>query len=102
MNVTFINPVLSAMMDVLTMMAQLEPAAGKPRIKSDGKALGAVTGFMHMQSPQITGSLAVSFSEPVILEIGKRMLRRDFDSIDDSIKDLVGEITNMVVGGAKA
>ena len=54
-----------------------------------------------MSSPQATGTLALSFSEPVILHIATNMLGEPFTEINDEIADLVGELTNMVTGGAK-
>lgn len=101
MNVKFINPVLAAMLDVLSTMAQLEPKPGKPTLKKNNVAHGDVSGIMSMVGEKATGSLAITFTEPVILDIAKRMLRRELPGIDDSVTDLVGEITNMVVGGAK-
>ena len=46
--------------------------------------------------------LAISFSEVVILHIAQNMLGEKFTKIDDEIADLVGELTNMVTGGAKS
>jgi len=43
----------------------------------------------------------ITFTEPVILEITKRMLGEEVAGIDDTVTDMVWEITNMVTGGAK-
>jgi len=101
MDVRFINPVLETLMNVLGTMAKMEPKAGKPSLKKDQQAMGEVTGFMAMESPQTRGSMAISFSRPVIFEIAKRMLGAELTEIDDTAKDLTGEMANMVVGGAK-
>jgi len=98
----FINPVLLSILNVLKTMANIQPSQGKPSLKTDDKALGAVTGVIDMNGKQATGSIAISFSKPAVLDIGKRMLRTDFEKVDEQIEDLVGEIANMMAGGAKA
>lgn len=101
MDVRFINPVLETLMNVLGTMARMEPKVGKPSLKKDQQAMGEVTGFMKMESPQTRGSMAITFTQPVICEIAKRMLGAELKEIDDIAKDLTGEMANMVVGGAK-
>jgi len=103
MDARFINPVLNALVNILVTMAQMSPPkTGKPSLKKDKYALGVVTGVIDMAGKQATGSIAVSFSKPVALDLTKRMLRLEQNEIDDQTKDLVGEIANMVAGGAKA
>ncbi|TQV85028.1 chemotaxis protein CheX [Aliikangiella coralliicola] len=101
MNVEFINPFLSSMTNVLATMASLVPQANGPQIKHSELPPGDITGIIPMSSPQADGTLALSFSEPVILHIASNMLGDTFSEIDDEIADLVGELTNMVTGGAK-
>ncbi len=102
MNVEFINPFVSSMSNVLVTMASLTPKANGPKLKVGDLPAGDITGFIPMSSPQAEGSLALSFSEAVILHIAENMLGEPFKEINDEIADLVGELTNMVTGGAKA
>ena len=101
MNVAFINPFLESILNVLNTMAQLEAKPGRPMLKKDDVACGDVTGVIGMTSVQAKGSLAITFSEAAILDISKRMLGEESSEIDATVTDLVGEITNMVTGGAK-
>lgn len=101
MNVAFINPFLTAIMNVLSTMAMMEVTPGKPAVKKTEVAFGDVTGIIGMASEQARGTLAITFTEKVILEITKRMLGEEIAAIDDTVADMVGEITNMVTGGAK-
>lgn len=101
MNIDFINPFLSSILNVLTTMATMEARPGKPAIKRNEVALGDVTGLIGMAGEQTKGTLAITFTEPVILEITRRMLGEEQKSINDTVTDMVGEITNMVTGGAK-
>lgn len=101
MNVKYINPLLEATLDVLSTMAMTSATAGSPTVKTSTEALGDITGLIALTGPQSHGSLAISFPNASILAINERMLGESPKNIDDSIKDLVGEITNMITGGAK-
>ncbi len=101
MDVRYINPLLEAMLNVMGTMANLKPTVGKPSLKPDNVARGEVSGIMSMQSSKARASMAISFTGPVIRDIVKRMLREDITEVNDTARDLAGEITNMVVGGAK-
>ena len=95
------NPVLESMLKVLSTMAQLQPKVGKPALKNNQIACGEVSGIMSMVSAKARASLAITFTTPVICDIVKRMLGDEITEITDSARDLTGEMTNMVVGGAK-
>ncbi|MDI3323027.1 chemotaxis protein CheX [Pontibacterium granulatum] len=102
MKAEFINPFLASMTNVLSTMAQIESRPGKPSVKKSSTALGAVTGIIGMAGEQLKGSFAVSFSEPVIYAITKRMLGEEVATVNETVTDMVGELTNMATGGAKA
>lgn len=101
MNVEFINPFLSSLVNVVSTMAMLELKPQKPRIKKDEVARGDVSGLIGMVGPQTKGSLSVSFEAGLALDIMQRMLGEKPDTINEEVTDMVGEITNMVTGGAK-
>lgn len=101
MQAKFINPFLVSMVNVLTTMAQLEVKPGKAALKTDDEARGVVTGLIALEGEQARGSMAVSFPEAVILDICKRMLGDEKTEVDDEVKDLTGELANMLLGGAK-
>ncbi|MDH3259189.1 MAG: chemotaxis protein CheX [Deltaproteobacteria bacterium] len=101
MKVEFINPFLESILNVLNTMAMFKATPGKPAIKKNQIAKGDVTGLIGMAGEQARGTLAITFPEGVILEITKRMLGEELTGVDDTVTDMVGEITNMVTGGAK-
>ena len=101
MDAKFINPVLDSMVNVLSTMAQIESEPGKPLLKTDDVARGAVTGLIALEGKQVRGSMAISFPQTVIVDIVQRMLGEEITEVDDTARDLTGEITNMVLGGAK-
>jgi chemotaxis protein CheX len=101
MNVEFVNPFLDAILNVLSTMATIEAKRGKPFLKRDKQARGEITGLIGLAGNQVKGSVAINFTAPAILMVASRMLGEEISKIDDTVKDLVGEITNMVTGGAK-
>lgn len=101
MKAEFVNPFLNAILDVLTTMARMEAKPGKPYLKKERTSMGDVSGLIGLTGRQMKGSLAISFTEPVILQITENMLGEKVDSVNDLVTDMVGEITNMVTGGAK-
>ena len=101
MNVEFINPFIAALLNVLKTMAQTELKPGKPKKKTDEIARGDVSGLIGMVGPQVKGSLSITFDENLALTIMERMLGERPEAIDAEVTDMVGEITNMICGGAK-
>ncbi|MDA8621328.1 chemotaxis protein CheX [Psychrosphaera sp.] len=101
MNVEFINPFLSSLMNVLETMAMTKLVPGKPSLKKEEVSRGDVSGIIGMASPQTKGSLSVTFEESLALSIMEKMLGERPDTINEEVTDMVGEITNMVTGGAK-
>lgn len=101
MKAEFINSFLVSILNVLSTMARMEAKPGKPTVKKNDIACGDVSGIIGMTSDQAKGTMAITFTEPVILEITKHMLGEELTRIDETVSDMVGEITNMVTGGAK-
>ena len=101
MNVEFVNPFIGSLVNVLSTMASTELTPGKPNKKSDNTAKGDVSGLIGMVGPRVKGSFSVSFDESLALHLMKQMLGEEHSGINPDIIDMVGEITNMVTGGAK-
>ncbi|MBL4900593.1 MAG: chemotaxis protein CheX [Colwellia sp.] len=101
MKVEFINPFLSSMLNVMSTMAKMELIPEKPKLKKDNIAHGDVSGLIGMVSPETKGSLSITFDAPLALATMKGMVGEAPDEVNEEITDLVGEITNMVTGGAK-
>jgi chemotaxis protein CheX len=103
MNVEFINPFLQAAKNVLETMCQTHVHPAKPTLKENTTTYGDVTGTIGMASAKVSGCMILSFSEKCIVNVVANMLMEDAkDEIDEEIIDAVGELTNMICGGAKA
>lgn len=101
MDAKLVNPFINATMNVLSTMAQTNPIPEKPHLKENRRTWGVVTGIIGMAGYSATGNMVISFEEKCILEIVKKMLSDDFPSVNQEVVDAVGEITNMISGGAK-
>ena len=101
MRVEFINPFLMSMMNVMSTMAMIELKPSKPQKKEGLVAVGDVSGLIGMVAPQIKGSLSVTFDKQLALSVMQNMLGESPSEINEEVADMVGEITNMVAGGAK-
>lgn len=101
MRAEFVNPFLVSLLHVISTMAQLELKAGAPRKKNDELARGDVSGLIGMVGPQTRGSFSITFDKSLALGIMRRMLGEAPNGINEEVTDMVGEITNMVTGGAK-
>lgn len=101
MKAEFISPFVDSTMNVLTTMCGVNPEPGKPIVKKSASTHGEVTGLIGMAGEQVSGNMLLSFEAPVIIAIVNHMLMEEFDSINDDVLDAVGELTNMISGGAK-
>jgi len=101
MNIDYIGSIVISISNVLATMASINASRGKSSVKNDAISKGDVTGIIGMTSAQVKGSFALSFSKASILEIISKMLGEEFTEINEDVTDCVGELTNMVAGGAK-
>lgn len=101
MKAEFINPFIVSLKNVVGTMAHINLDSHKPQKKSDELARGNVSGIVGMLGPQVNGSLAVSFDSRLAISITRSLVGHNTGEIDQEVCDMVGEITNMVCGGAK-
>jgi chemotaxis protein CheX len=100
MKVEYINPFLNATVNVLKTMAFTEAKPGKPYRKEAETASGDVTGIIGITGAT-EGSLSITFMESCICGIVTNMFGEEITTLDDEVKDAVGEITNMICGDAR-
>jgi chemotaxis protein CheX len=101
MDVELAKPFIKATKDVLSMMAMVDPKAGRPYVKKNNVATGDVTGIVGLTGDKI-GSVSISFDKKLAVTIVKNMLGDDIQDLLQDVKDAVGEITNMISGQARA
>lgn len=102
MDILIINALLDSLMKIFNTMVGVMPEPGVPVPKDGVVSMGDVTGMMLMEADKAKGSMAISFSQGALAKVANKMLGDQLKKIDDSAKDLTGEMTNMLVGGAKS
>ncbi len=100
MKAEFINPFLEATVSVLQTMASLNPVSGKPFLKNGASTASDVSGIVGITG-ETEGSICITFSKDCILYVIGKMLGEEHKEIDDEVKDVVGELTNMISGDSR-
>lgn len=101
MKIEFINPFVNAVTNAFETMIGISPERNKPYIK-DGRVTNAdVTGLIGFAEKNISGSIALSFPKETILKIYEAMMGEQVNELNEDVDDVVGEMTNIVAGGAK-
>jgi chemotaxis protein CheX len=100
-DVQLLNPFITATLECLTQMAGMTPERKRVFVKTDPMMHGYITGIIGM-SNGITGSCSVSFPHNLAKHIvAKFMGESEATLTDDMVSDGIGEVANMVAGGAK-
>ena len=82
-------------------MAGIQVVRDKPFLKKDNVTTGDITGIIGLADKLMSGSIALTFPEKTILKIYENMMGEAATEISAEVQDLVGELANMVAGGAK-
>ncbi len=101
MQVEHINPFVAALKNTFKTMLSCEARRGNLAVKQNSRAAHDVSGVIGL-SGKAVGTVVVSFSTQVALKAASTMLLTEATQINDEVLDAVGELTNMVAGGAKA
>jgi len=101
MDASYITPFVSSIQNVFTMMLQLPVEIGEPRIKTGGNASHDVSGVIGM-SGDVTGSIVLSFPLETADSVVSLFCGEHLAPDSGDFADAIGELVNMVSGGAKA
>lgn len=100
-DVQLLNPFIAATLECLTQMAGMTPERKRVFIKTDPMMHGFITGIIGM-SNGITGSCSVSFPASLARHIVGKFMGEDPSKLtEEMVSDGIGEVANMVAGGAK-
>lgn len=101
MDAKFVNPFIASTANALKTMTGQEITRGVPFVKGSFEALADVSGVIGLAG-DATGSVVLSFPFGLAGEIYQALTGEPAGERDPAIADVVGEIANMVAGGAKA
>lgn len=100
-DILIIHALMDSLFTIFTTMMNTRIQAGVPVPKSETTARGEVTALIGMKASGARGSVAVTLPMPALSEISRRLLGQEITDADKEAADLAGELTNMLVGGAK-
>lgn len=100
MKAEILNSFISATVDALQTMAGVAPRRGAPRLKGAQEQSFDVSGVVGITG-QVKGFVVLSFRESAVLHVVGGFLGEKVERVDDQVSDAVGELANIVAGGAK-
>ncbi len=101
-DVAFVNPFIQSTLNVFKTMVFMEATMEQPYLKVQ-EDLGHtidISGSIGLAG-QTNGVVVIAFSQEIACKISSNMLGEDITEIDDTVKDTIGEMANMIAGGAK-
>jgi len=99
-SVDYINPFIQATSDALTMMAGVAVERSKITLKESDGATYDISGIIGLAG-EVVGSVTLSFPHDVAIGIASKFLGEEIGVLDSTAQSAIGELTNMVAGGAK-
>jgi chemotaxis protein CheX len=101
-NVAYINPFVSATLDTLKRMANMDSERTGLTARTDAVSHGDISGVMGLSGPS-EGFVGITFKSQTARKIVCRMLDIPLGKEEDAdIRDGVGELMNIIAGRAKA
>ena len=101
MDVKYINPFLTSIRNVFDTMVQIPFTIGKPSLKEDKcPPRYEVSGIIGL-SGHVTGCVVLNLSEELAKQLASALMGEEVTELDEDCIDAIGEIANMIAGGAK-
>jgi chemotaxis protein CheX len=101
MTIEFAEPFLASAVSTFSTMLGCKLIPGEPFIKGDLPTEHEVTGVIGL-SGKAKGAVALSLCREAALSASAAMLGQRPSDVNHDVTDAVGELTNMIAGGAKA
>jgi chemotaxis protein CheX len=101
MKADYINPFLSATVHVFSKMLSCPLERGEPYLKNRTQPTYEISGIIGL-SGNALGTVVLSLAREVALHAAEHVLQNHFEAINADVVDLIGELTNMIAGSAKA
>ncbi len=101
MDPSYITPFITSIRNVFSTMLQLELEVGQPTIKKTSGTLYDVSGIIGMNG-DVQGSVVLSIQGETAIRIVALFTGEEMTLENPDFADAIGELLNMVCGGAKA
>jgi chemotaxis protein CheX len=99
--VDYINPFITSLEDTFGTMLSCKIHRKGLEIKDNNIALYPVSGIIGL-SGKAVGTVVLTLSSQLAIAAASTLLMEEMKEVDNDVLDAVGELTNMVTGGAKA
>ncbi|MBA4027906.1 MAG: chemotaxis protein CheX, partial [Planctomyces sp.] len=100
MDPAFITPFIVSIQNVFSTMMQLPVTIGEPAIRTQPGTTYDVSGIIGM-SGDVTGVIVLSFPKATATRVVALLAGSEMTPDNPDFPDAVGELTNMISGGAK-
>jgi len=100
MDVRYINPFITSVKNVFQTMINVPFNLGKPNLRGESVPLYEISGIIGL-SGDVTGCIVVSLSCVLSYQLVSALTGEEITKVDEDCIDAIGEITNMIAGGAK-
>lgn len=97
----YVNPVISATRSVFEMMLGCVPTRTGLRLKEPGEKSQDISAIIGI-SGRVQGTIVVGLTRESACAVLERMVGEQATAITPAVCDAIGELTNMIAGGAKA
>lgn len=97
----YIKPFIESINNVFSTMLNMQASAQKPFIDKQIPLNGTIIVSTIGIAGDIRGNISVIINKDLALKIASAFLCTEFTEITHDVNDAVGELTNMIVGGAK-
>ena len=101
MDSSYIMPFVTSIQNVFEMMIQLPVQVGKPALKEAGAPSNDISGIIGM-SGDVEGSVVLSFPKATAERVVSLFTGTEMTYTHEDFADAIGELVNMISGGAKA
>lgn len=101
MDVRYVNPFFVSIRQVFSTMVGVDVQVLKPEAKTDNKPQAGVSGVIGF-SGDATGACLLCFPTDVACKLASAFSGEEMDRDHPDFADAIGELANMVAGGAKA
>jgi chemotaxis protein CheX len=101
LRVDCLNPFLTSAINVFRTMASCELTRGQPFLMNGAQPAHEVSGIIGLTGKAI-GTVVLSLDRQVALSVTEAILGEAPRDLNSDVVDAIGELTNIIAGGAKA
>lgn len=99
--VEYVNPFIQATVNLFKTMIHTEIERGQLFLKQPGSPKSDISGTIGIAGG-ISGVISLTFTKDTACYLASRMLGEDCLELNETVKDSIGEIANIVAGSTKA